>query len=432
LGLNETLPNLSISEIQTVGNGIQATLFGLGNSRLAPGASVWEPSGGGSDFSALSKALNAPITAVASTPDSAYAGSSDGRIWSSRDHQATWTLAATSAGGPVERIFVDPAAPNMAWIASSGKTRTILRTINYGQFWDDVTGALTDNPAHGITADRAAGAIYVATDRGVFLARTDLNALAAVSNWSALGGLPDAPVRDVKLAGTHLYAAIDGYGLYSASAPLLTGTARLVSAADLEERAAAPGSLFSLVGGKLQAARSGNLNVPVLASGNEESQIQVPFEVTGTQFNVSLISAASTSEMTLPLKPVAPAIFLDRNEAPILMDAETGLMLESKLSLHPHQRIQLLATGLGKTTPNWPTAVPAPAENPPAVAASVQVFLGDRPIDVTRATLAPGYVGLYLVEMELPAILDAGAAELYLAADGVKSNRVRVYVSSGN
>jgi uncharacterized protein (TIGR03437 family) len=114
------------------------------------------------------------------------------------------------------------------------------------------------------------------------------------------------------------------------------------------------------------------------------------------------------------------------------MDADTGLTLEAKLSLHPHSRIQLLATGLGKTTPNWPTAVPAPAENPPAVSASVQVFLGGRPIDVTRATLAPGYIGLYLIEMELPSILDAGAAELYLSADGVESNHVRVYLASGN
>jgi uncharacterized protein (TIGR03437 family) len=203
-----------------------------------------------------------------------------------------------------------------------------------------------------------------------------------------------------------------------------------VSAADLSERAAAPGALFSLVGGKIQSARAGDLNIPVLASANEESQIQVPFEATGPQLNVLLVSALASTTMTLPLKTVSPAIFLDRNEAPILMDADTGLMLESKLSLHPGAKIQLLATGLGKTTPNWPTAVPAPVENPPAVSAAVQVFLGGRPIDVTRATLAPGYVGLYLIEMELPAILDAGAAELYVAADGVESNHVRVYLSS--
>jgi uncharacterized protein (TIGR03437 family) len=237
----------------------------------------------------------------------------------------------------------------------------------------------------------------------------------------------------VRLSATNVFAAVDGYGVYAASTPLLTGKSRLVSSADLAERAAAPGALFSLVGGKIQSARAGDLNVPVLASANEESQIQVPFEATGSQLNLSVTSAAAAiTTMTLPLKSVSPAIFLDRNESPILMDAETGLTLETKLSLHPGQRIQLLATGLGKTNPNWPTAIPAPIDNPPAVAAAMQVFLGTRPLDVTRATLAPGYVGLYLIEIELPAILDAGPTELYLAADSVESNHVRVYLASGN
>lgn len=432
LGLNENLPNLSVSEIESVGNGVKAVLFGLVKSRLAPGGTSWEPLTGGPDYSAISKTLNTTITAVASVGDTSYAGSLDGRLWSSRDKQVTWSLSPTQAGGAIERIFADPGSPNSAFVASSGGSRNVLRTINYGQFWDDITGTLIDNPAHGIAADRTAGAIYVATDRGVFLARADLNALGGVSAWTALGGLPDAPARDVKLSVTNLFVAVDGYGLYAASTPMLTGRARLVSSADLSERAAAPGALFSLVGGRIQSARAGDLNVPVLASANEESQIQVPFEATGSQFSLSVTSSAAITTMTVPLKAVSPAIFLDRNEAPILMDADTGLTLESKLSLRPHQRLQLLATGLGKTTPNWPTAIPAPAENPPAVSATVQVFLGTRPIDVSRATLAPGYVGLYLIEVELPAILDAGAAELYVSADGVESNRVRVYLASNN
>jgi uncharacterized protein (TIGR03437 family) len=430
-GLNEQLPNLAISEIQSIGNGVKATLGGLGDSRLTPGATTWEPLGGGPDYASLSKALSATITALTSSGDTAYAGSIDGRIWVSRDKQVSWVQSPNQAGGSVERIYVDPAAPNAAFVASAGRTRSVLRTINYGQFWDDITGSLTENPAHGVAADRSANAIYVATDRGVFLARADLNALGSVSTWAALNGLPDAPARDVKLSGTNIYAAIDGFGLYAASAPLLTGTMKMVSSADLNDRPAAPGALFSLVGGKVQSAKAGSLDVPVLASANEESQIQVPFEATGTQFSVSLRTAATSTVMTVPLRSVSPAIFLDRNETPILMDADTGLTLESKLSLQPRQKIQLLATGLGRTTPAWPTAVPAPGENPPAVTAAVQVFLGGRPIEVTRATLAPNYVGLYLIEIELPAILDAGAADLYLAADGVESNKVRVYLTSG-
>jgi uncharacterized protein (TIGR03437 family) len=47
---------------------------------------------------------------------------------------------------------------------------------------------------------------------------------------------------------------------------------------------------------------------------------------------------------------------------------------------------------------------------------------------VTRATLAPGYVGFYLIEIQVPRIADTGPAELYIEAEGQPSNRVRIYV----
>jgi uncharacterized protein (TIGR03437 family) len=50
------------------------------------------------------------------------------------------------------------------------------------------------------------------------------------------------------------------------------------------------------------------------------------------------------------------------------------------------------------------------------------------PVDVTRATLAPGYIGFYLIEVQLPALVNAGPAELYIDAGGRQSNRVPLYV----
>jgi uncharacterized protein (TIGR03437 family) len=50
------------------------------------------------------------------------------------------------------------------------------------------------------------------------------------------------------------------------------------------------------------------------------------------------------------------------------------------------------------------------------------------PLEVTRAVLAPGYIGLYLVEVQLPAIVNAGPAKLHLESEGRESNRVRVWL----
>ena len=110
----------------------------------------------------------------------------------------------------------------------------------------------------------------------------------------------------------------------------------------------------------------------------------------------------------------------------MLLDGDTGMMLEGLNAARSGARVQVLATGLGRVEPAWPTGLAAPLENPPAVAAAVAAYIDRVPVPVTRAVLAPGYVGFYLVELQLPALVNAGPAELYLAAGGQESNRVRI------
>jgi uncharacterized protein (TIGR03437 family) len=50
------------------------------------------------------------------------------------------------------------------------------------------------------------------------------------------------------------------------------------------------------------------------------------------------------------------------------------------------------------------------------------------PLEVTRATLAPGYIGWYLVEIRLPSVVDSGSGELSIEAGGQESNRVRIHL----
>jgi uncharacterized protein (TIGR03437 family) len=62
------------------------------------------------------------------------------------------------------------------------------------------------------------------------------------------------------------------------------------------------------------------------------------------------------------------------------------------------------------------------------VSGTVTAFLDGRPIDVERAVLAPGYVGYYLVELQIPAIVNRGASELRIVMNGAESNRVKLYL----
>jgi len=216
--------------------------------------------------------------------------------------------------------------------------------------------------------------------------------------------------------------------LHAAGSPHRRLGLQVVNAADLTPRAAAPGSLLSVLGARVQSAQAGSLRFPVLAAADDASQLQVPFEASGPEVALAIEAASGRTTVPLAVRPASPAIFVSADGAPMLLDGDTGLVLDAGNSARSNSRIQILATGLGRVSPRWPTGLAAPLQNPPVVAAPVSVFLDRMPLQVTNSTLAPGYIGFYVVEVQLPAIVNAGPAELYIAVGGQESNRVQVYL----
>jgi uncharacterized protein (TIGR03437 family) len=448
--LNEGLPNLPAPRLLNLPAGDQGVKLALPNDEAVewpPGdKQAWLPADNTSLVSesqlrdALGSFRDSAVTALTVAGDFVYTGMQDGAIWVSADRGVTWRTFSLGGSGPVERFWVDPGDPRVA-LASLGSSPPnpfaqftpvhVLHTINGGAFWDDFTANLPDVPAHGVAADRASGALYVATDRGVFLTYADLASLGAAQPWTPLSGLPAAAVADVKLdaQGNQLWAALDGYGVFAALAPHRLRDPSVVSAADFVARAVAPGSLISILGAGVDAASAGGLIAPVLAATATESQVQVPFEARGS--SISFAASANGKNLTWPavqLAPVAPVVFVDRDGSPMLLDADNGVMLDAMNPARSGARIQILATGLGRVTPDWPTGLAAPLENSPRVAGVVHAYLDRTPVEVTRAVLAPGYIGFYLVEIAVPKLVNYGPAELYIDVDGASSNRVRVYI----
>lgn len=436
-GLNQGLPNLPVRRILSTVSGTAGTRIetdGFGVLELPPGGSVWFPATGTSpaDDTAVRQrytaALGTPITATGTAGTMVYAGAGDGRIWVSFDGGQSFRFSRMERGGAVERIYVDPVEPRVALAALDGPGPRVLRTTSSGNLWDDLSGNLPAGAVHAVTADRTAGAVYVAADAGVFWMRTDLEGDSLPGGgWTNLTeGLPAAPATDVRLdpAGTQLYAALEGYGVYATAAPDRTRSLRIVNTADWSARAAAPGSLISVIGGRVDAARAGGLTFPVLAASDSESQLQVPFEASGPNIALALQTNGRLITLGLPVQPVSPAIMVGRDGVPLLLDADSGLQIDGRNPAHSNGRMQILATGLGRVRPDWPTGQQAPLENPPSVVAPVSAYLNGQLLQVTRATLAPGYVGFYLIEVQLPPITNLGTSELYLSAGGQESNRV--------
>jgi uncharacterized protein (TIGR03437 family) len=449
-GLNDGLPNLPATRLLNLPAGAEGVRIALLNDAAAewpPGQKeAWLPADNTDLINetqlrmALSSLRGTTVSALAIAGDFVYTGMQNGEIRVSSDRGSTWRSFSTNDAGAVERFWVDPQDPRIALAAlgaapvdpfRSTPAPHVLHTINGGAFWDDVTANLPDVAAYGVAADRASGAMYVATSSGVFMSYADLSALGGPQPWSPLPGLPAASAMDVKLdaQGNQLWAALDGYGVYATLAPHRLRDPNVVSAADMIARAVAPGSLVSILGAQVDTVRTNDLSTPVLAATPTESQIQIPFEAGGSSVSLAASAAGSGVKLpSLPLASAAPVIFVSPDGSPMLLDADQGVMLDAMMPARSGTRIQILATGLGRVIPDWPTGVPAPLENPPRVAGTVHVYLDRAPVEVTRAELAPGYIGFYLVEITVPKIVNYGPAELYLDVDGIASNRVRVYI----
>ncbi len=443
-GMNENLPSLAVRRILALPEGdagLRVEIEGAGVFEWPPGERrAWRPvrdpalENETRLRTLLSGVLEAEITAVAVAGDFLYAGSADGRLWVSRDRGRTWRLPeAMEPGGAVVRFWADPSQPQVALAALANREQArVLRTTNGGLFWDDLTANLPPGArALGVAADPGSGALYVATERGLFYTRTELDVPAPPTPWMAApSGLPDAPVNDVRLDadGHRIFVAVEGYGVYAATAPHRAWAPRIVHGADASARPAAPGALLSVLGARVERAQAGALPAPVLSASEFESQIQLPFDLQGERVELALETQARSLRFSWPLERLAPAIVLEPDGSPLLVDAETGLLLDAMNPARAGGRVQVLATGLGEVRPPWPAGLPAPLDQPPSVIAPVRAFLDGLELPVVRAVLAPGYAGLYLVEIQLPDVLDRGSGALRLEAGGKASNRVRIYL----
>jgi uncharacterized protein (TIGR03437 family) len=441
-GLNQSLPNLPalrIRDLPSGGRGTQIEIPGANVIEWHPGEKLaWRPVDNSAALKDESLRRATGSTAIEISGNTVYQGRADGSLSVTLPNNPPLEYRAPN-GSPVERFWVDPEDQRIALAVMGARPESALPSLTAqhvfhtvdGAHWDDITSNLGDVAVHGITASVSGHAIYIATDAGVFSMRTDVSVLSFPGQWQPVTGLPAAPVEDVRLdsGDNRLWAAVQGFGVYSTLAPHRLDDPKVVSSANLLAATAAPGSLMTILGAKVTSAQAGNRNVPVLLTSETESQIQIPFEASGTMLSLSF-DPVSGSRVTTPLAmaPASPGILVDGDGTPVLLDAATGARLDASNPASAGARIQIVATGLGRVNPDWPAGKPAPADNPPRVAATVSAFLNNSPVQVASAVLAPGLAGFYLVEIALPSLVNYGPAELSIEAGGQTSNAVRVYI----
>lgn len=448
VGLNDGLPNLPVRRLLAAprgGNGVR--IAALVSGRLqglqwnAGEGRAWAPAS--DDALLIEEALRRETTekigvevrTAARQGEFVYAGAEGGWLWASQDGGSNWRQFQTAPAGVAARFWVNPANPRAALaVLREGDQSRILRTLNGGIWWDDLTANLTAARVSGITANAETGAIYLAASNGVYWTMGDLRAPTAATSWQRLpSGWPEGPVLDVRLddPGHLLIAAVEGEGLFSTLAPHRLRRPVLVDAADQAERAVAPGSVLSLLGGRATSVAVEAQRGSILAAQERESQIQLPYSIAGGRVSVEIEvdGAGGRVSFARTLKPASPAIVVGSNGSPMILDAESGLQVDAMNPARAGMLLQILMSGLGRVVPDWPAGLAAPLSDAPKVAAPLRAYLDGAEATVERATLAPGYIGYYLVEVRLPESLPAGAVELSIEASGERSNGVRLIAS---
>ena len=238
---------------------------------------------------------------------------------------------------------------------------------------------------------------------------------------------------------------------FSAALPLITPEGVVNGASFAPKSPVAPGSIVSLFGRNFAsrptqaaaplprtlaglAVKIGDLNAPLFYADSGQVNAQVPMELSGNtaaSVVVTLDGRVSPPESLL-LSTAQPGIFSYDDGG-----VTRGAVLDEKFMLvgrsNPASRggvIQVFATGLGPTNPPLRTGEPAPSDPVAVLAPETQLAasVGGIAGEIQFKGLAPGFVGLYQVNITVPAGLAPGDHPLVLTANGLRSNEVMLAV----
>ena len=173
---------------------------------------------------------------------------------------------------------------------------------------------------------------------------------------------------------------------------------------------------------------------PLFFVSGGQVNLQVPWELAG-QSQASLtatLNGQTGAAQAVNLGTFAPAIFTTNATGTgqgAILDAGNQLVAASNPATPGSTVLQIFCTGLGPVDNHPPTGSPAPSDPLAHTTTTPTVTIGGVAADVSFSGLAPGYVGLYQVNAQVPAGLPTNdATPLVISMPGATSNTVTIAV----
>jgi uncharacterized protein (TIGR03437 family) len=252
-------------------------------------------------------------------------------------------------------------------------------------------------------------------------------------------------------------AAVPGTVAANSTPPPSISAAGVVNGASFGQNGTvSPGEIISVFGSPLATAATGNsglplpttlagiklsiggIDMPLFFAGTGQVNAQVPTTL-APNTPTSLVARAFSGStetgdsvpVTITVAAVTPGIFIAAettapNQGAILNNPASQL-IDATNPATAGDVITIFSTGLGATTPGVATGAQNPAGN---TNSPVTVTFGTlQPVAVQYAGLAPGFVGLYQVNVAVPAGLTPGpTVPVVLNQGGVSSNVATIAV----
>jgi photosystem II stability/assembly factor-like uncharacterized protein len=174
---------------------------------------------GGIPWFAISTISESPVV-----PGIIWVGTSDGKVWITRNHGATWadlTQKIADLGAPedyyVSRVFASHFKEGTAYVAKTGYRNDdfrpfIFKTEDHGLTWTSLAASLPESPVNVIIEGwKNPNLLFAGTDTGVFVSITGGKKWVKMNN-----NIPNVPVNDllVHRRENDLVVATYGRGLY--------------------------------------------------------------------------------------------------------------------------------------------------------------------------------------------------------------------------
>jgi uncharacterized protein (TIGR03437 family) len=178
----------------------------------------------------------------------------------------------------------------------------------------------------------------------------------------------------------------------------------------------------------------GGISAPLFYSSTGQVNAQIPFELAASTSQQLVLSASNTFAVpeTITLDVARPGIF-SANSSGAGQGAITnpqGAIVDSKAPAASGDVVIAYCSGLGATNPAVASNARPPSAEPLArVITPVTATVGGVSALVQFAGLSPGFVGLYQVNIQIPAGITSGpAVPVVIAQGGVNSNTVTIVV----